>query len=249
MPDLDWNRITWNDDKNWSDAGEKWSECWGGSEAQWIASIAPRIHRFLPARNVLEIAPGFGRWTRFLLRACDSYVGVDISKACVESCQQRFRDVPHARFVENDGQSLAVVPDGSLDFAFSFDSLVHVDLDVLRGYFEQLAVKLSPTGVAFIHHSNARAADKDEAKVHHRALDVSAKLVRKAIDAAGGKVLVQEEVNWGATSVIDAFTLFAGRAAQARGEPVLLKNSNFWQETLHIRDVLSCYSNVEVARR
>jgi SAM-dependent methyltransferase len=242
MPDLDWNRITWNDEYPWTQAGEEWSACWGNSEAQWMGSILPRVHRFLPCRSVLEIAPGFGRWTRFLLRACDSYVGLDVARTCVERCQERFRAVPHARFVENDGRTLAAVPDGSVDFAFSFDSLVHVELEVLRSYLEQLVSKASPTGVAFIHHSNAHAADAEEARRHHRALDVSAERVQEVIRAARGKVLVQEEVNWGATSLIDAFTLFASSGAQARGRPVLLKNAKFMLEAQLIKENLSPYS-------
>jgi SAM-dependent methyltransferase len=242
MPNLDWNRITWNDKYPWTQAGEEWSECWGGSEAQWMGSILPRVHRFLPCRSVLEIAPGFGRWTRFLLRACESYVGVDVSRACVDACQERFRDVAHARFVENDGRSLAMVPDGSVDFAFSFDSLVHAELDVLEDYLEQLVSKLSPTGVAFIHHSNARAADAGEAASHLRAGSVSAALVEKAIRRAGGKVLVQEEVNWGATSLIDAFSLFTTSTAQVHGDPVFLKNDKFMLEAQLIKENLSPYS-------
>jgi hypothetical protein len=43
---------------------------------------------------------------------------------------------------------------GSVDFAFSFDSLVHAEADVIQAYVEQLASILRPGGAAFIHHSN-----------------------------------------------------------------------------------------------
>ena len=57
----------------------------------------------------------------------------------------------------NDGKSLAMVPDGSVDFAFSADSLVHAEADALEAYVHELARTLSPDGVAFIHHSNLGA--------------------------------------------------------------------------------------------
>ena len=37
----------------------------------------------------------------------------------------------NARFVSNNGRSLPMVADSSMDLAFSFDSLVHIEADVL----------------------------------------------------------------------------------------------------------------------
>ncbi len=47
-----------------------------------------------------------------------------------------------------------MVADGSIDFVFSFDSLVHAEEDVIRSYLDQLGQKLRPDGVGFLHHSN-----------------------------------------------------------------------------------------------
>ena len=55
----------------------------------------------------------------------------------------------------NDGRSLDMIEDGSVDFAFSFDSLVHADAEVIAGYLRELERKLAPEGVGFVHHSNA----------------------------------------------------------------------------------------------
>ena len=49
----------------------------------------------------------------------------------------------------NDGQSLPMVADSSIDLAFSFDSLVHVEDDVMPSYLDELARVLSEDGVAF----------------------------------------------------------------------------------------------------
>ena len=149
-----WNRLTWDVDYSWADGGDNWSEPWGGPEKQWRGAILPRIRAFVPARTCLEIAPGHGRWTQFLKDLCDQLIVVDLSSSCITACEQRFADCPNIRYHVNDGRSLAMLPDGSIDFAFSFDSLVHAEADVLESYLQQLALKMTNDGVGLIHHSN-----------------------------------------------------------------------------------------------
>jgi hypothetical protein len=50
-----------------------------------------------------------------------------------------------------------MIENGSIDFAFSFDSLVHAESDVMSSYAHELARVLKPGGVAFLHHSNLDA--------------------------------------------------------------------------------------------
>ena len=66
MPSVTQNIDTWDSAYDWTDQGEEWSRPWGGSEGQWYGSIFPRVQRLLPAPTVLEIAPGYGRWTAYL---------------------------------------------------------------------------------------------------------------------------------------------------------------------------------------
>lgn len=155
MPSLNWNREAWEGTAVWADGGDDWSASWGGPEPQWVGCVHPRIARFLPARHILEIAPGFGRWTQFLLDHCDSLMGVDLSRRCVAACRERFAADARATFSANNGHSLPMVPDGWVDLAFSFDSLVHVESDVMAGYLSELTTKLSDHGVAVLHHSSA----------------------------------------------------------------------------------------------
>lgn len=71
MAKVDENAAFWAE-YDWANAGEEWSDGWGGSQAQWHGVILPRIARFLPAGSMLEIAPGHGRWTRYLREHCES---------------------------------------------------------------------------------------------------------------------------------------------------------------------------------
>jgi SAM-dependent methyltransferase len=157
MPTVEQNLFLWGKADGWKDDGDKWSVKWGSTELEWWTSIYPRIRQFVPAPTILEIAPGFGRWTQFLKGFCDKLVAVDVSPACIERCKQRFASDSNVHCYVNDGRSLPMVEDASVDFAFSFDSLVHVEADVIAAYLKELGKKLKPDGFAFLHHSNLRA--------------------------------------------------------------------------------------------
>ena len=160
MPTIEQNLFLWGKPDGWPDDGDKWSEKWGSTDLEWWVSIFPRIRKFIPASTILEIAPGFGRWTQFLKGFCNQLIAVDVSPACIERCKERFRSEPQVRCFVNDGRSLPMVDDKSVDFAFSFDSLVHVEADVIAAYLQQLGKKLKPGGYAFLHHSNLESYRK-----------------------------------------------------------------------------------------
>ncbi|BCQ24029.1 class I SAM-dependent methyltransferase [Caballeronia sp. NK8] len=244
MENVDFNSRYWDGSYDWNGGGEEWSEMWGGSRAQWLGSLYPRVSAFLPAKNVLEIAPGFGRWTRFLLAASDSYQGIDLSQECVDACIRRFENAPHARFMKNNGSSLETVADGSIDFIFSFDSLVHASTDVLDAYIPQIIAKLSSRGAAFIHHSNWLDAGKGLPNDHGRAIDVSHRAVLDTIDLHGGRMLIQEMINWGAGPCTDCLTTFCRREAYSGWESTSLENSEFMHEGNYIRQFQSPYSHI-----
>ena len=42
-------------------AEDEWSASFGDTEALWYFVLSPRVHRFIPAPTILEIAAGFGR--------------------------------------------------------------------------------------------------------------------------------------------------------------------------------------------
>ncbi len=154
MPSIEENKSLWNDKYHWDDGGNEWSEKWGTPHIQWYGTILPRIRSFLPVNTILEIAPGYGRWTEYLKDYCDNLMIVDLSEKCIEACQERFSDNSHISYFVNDGNSLDMIPDDSVDFIFCYDSLVHAEETTISNYMTQLQKKLKQNGVAFIHHSN-----------------------------------------------------------------------------------------------
>ena len=247
VPDVNWNKTVWGSIYAWPERGEEWSVAWGGSEAQWFGAIFPRLHRFLPAQRILEIAPGFGRWTKYLIPACDEFVGVDLSAKCIDACRDRFAAVKYAQFFTNDGRSLAAARDDRFDLIFSFDSLVHADYDVLASYVPEMLRKLSAGGVAFIHHSNLLAYGNTLGVQHGRALTVSADIVADLVKRSGGSVLIQEVVNWGGEHLIDCLTLFGRHDSYPSAKPIRLTNPLFMGESTLIKHFQSPYSTLERA--
>jgi SAM-dependent methyltransferase len=250
MPDVSTNRELWDGGYNWAAQGEEWSHAWGGSEPQWFGAIYPRLHRALPASSILEIAPGMGRWTRFLLPLCRKYVGVDISLECVQGCQERFTGAHHARFMQNDGYSLSEVEDHAFDLVFSFDSLVHAEFDVFNTYIPQIIQKLNEGGIAFIHHSNMGAVGTafgyldgplGPRSAGGRSLSVSRQNVEALIVASGGRVLIQEVINWSEAFPEDCLTMFAKHSSRS-SEPVHLYNLGFMDEANAVKEFQSHYS-------
>lgn len=271
VPSIEENLDRWNEDYDWRLAGEAWSKPWGGATAQWYGCVYPRIQHFLPAPSILEIAPGFGRWTEFLLDRCDTLIGVDVAPKCIEACRERFADRPGARFEVNDGATLPMVADASIDFAFSFDSLVHVEIEVLSDYLDELARVLTPEGVAFLHHSNygtyrrsthtlaplqssfdrlpvpARAALLRTGAyrgAHWRAPSVTAARVAEACEQRGLHCVGQELINWeGGIQLLDCLSVITRAGSRWDRPNKVVKNRLFRLEARAIRRFSSLYDD------
>jgi ubiquinone/menaquinone biosynthesis C-methylase UbiE len=235
MPDLEENVAYWDGSFHWRYGGDEWSRWWGSPRAQWRGTVYPRIEAYLPARRLVEIAPGYGRWTQFLRHYCDELIAIDLSGKCIAACRERFRTDQRLTFHVNDGRSLSAVADGTTDFVFSFDSLVHVEQDVMDDYVAELARVLSSDGVAFLHHSNMAAYSAEEVGPripHWRSGSVSFQTVGAAASRMGLSCFKQELIQWGADHefLCDAFSWVARRGSKHDRPPQVISNTAFMQE-------------------
>jgi hypothetical protein len=179
----------------------------------------------------------------------DRLLGVDISSRCIEFCERRFAGSAACEFYVNDGKSLESVADGSVDFAFSFDSLVHAEADVLRSYLEQLAQKLKPNGAGFIHHSNcgeyaSQVLDGTVCNRHGRALSLTAPGFAGYCSRSGLCCISQEIVNWGQDELIDCFSTFVPAGSKWSRDPIVFRNPEFMAEADLIRRTAPLYVRV-----
>jgi SAM-dependent methyltransferase len=252
LPTVDENLQNWSTTWDWSRGGEEWSEWWGDTPALWYGAILPRIHALVPTGTILEIAPGFGRWTQYLKDLADQLVLIDMTEKCIDHCRVRFADASNIQYHVNDGRSLAMIDDSSVDLVFSFDSLVHAGPDVIDAYLAQLATKLTPDGVGFIHHSNAGALKHVSALTRRlparlfrplvrrgiavnlsawRDVDMSAAHLREQCAAVGLSCVAQELVGWEAGPyLIDCFSVFTRSGSRWDRPTRLIRNPMFVAE-------------------
>jgi 2-polyprenyl-3-methyl-5-hydroxy-6-metoxy-1,4-benzoquinol methylase len=253
MPNVQENLVTWDETCEWPGDGDNWSAAWGTSSAQWNFTILPRIHEFLPTGTILEIAPGHGRWTQFLKDLCAKLILVDLSPTCIDACRRRFGSDHNILYYTNDGTSLDMIPDQSLDFVFSFDSLVHVEAEAMKPYLDQISRKLKEGGGGFIHHSNLgqhpnlvrlikwsqRLGLYNRLAVlrnqeHWRASSMTAELFRIFSAASGLWCQRQELVNWiGTPFLIDCLSTFR-KGVRNPEQCIVVGNRDFASEAKHV---------------
>lgn len=268
MPDIEWNRQVW-DDRAFTNNGDEWSSAWGNPAVQWYWSLLPRISPYVPAATILEIAPGFGRWTHWLKDLCQKLIVVDLSPSCIEGCRKRFAHCTHIDYHVNDGLSLAMVPDTAIDFAFSFDSLVHVEIEVMTSYLSELSRKLAPNGVAFLHHSNLGEYAPVirrwqrlpmgrhrferwgwiECNPNSRAMSVTAEACRQIAARNGLSCIAQELFNWGESRRLSECISVVTPQGSRWDRPVrILRNPHFMAEAAQAAERGHLYDHIGTAR-
>ena len=149
-----------------------WSTYYAGVEGdvsntnrQWRETIWPLIESMTPNfESVLEIAPGGGRWAEKLGKLATRYVGVDINVAGIKTLlKPRFATSHHMQFYANDGLTLPMIPNASVSFVFSFDSMVHFSPESMESYARELGRVLRPGGgSAFLHHSGLQKCQSSD---------------------------------------------------------------------------------------
>jgi ubiquinone/menaquinone biosynthesis C-methylase UbiE len=265
MATVNENINIWNKDHDWKRAGDEWSDDWGGTDSEWYFTILPRIHSYVPAGKILEIAPGFGRWTQYLKDLSGGLIAVDISEKCIDSCKQRFSTCSNIEYHVNNGTSLDMIADDSIDFVFSFDSLVHAEEDVIKAYLKQLSKKLKNNGAGFIHHSNIGqyktffslnnkiiwrlpVAVKRllcglgilEDQDHLRAYSMTAEKFKLYAQEAGLECVSQEMIGWNTKRQIDCLSVFK-KSGNRNAVTKVIRNTRFPQEIRYVRMLSPLY--------
>jgi len=261
VPSTNEAKKIWNEQYDWISKGEEWSADWGGSENQWNYSLYPRIKNLIANAKVgLEIAPGFGRWTDYLKQSFETLHLVDVSEHCIDACKKRFADEKNFYFHVNNGYTLETIESNSIDFAFSFDSLVHVEQDVINSYLKELARVLRKNGSAFIHHSNLGAFSKyisfqklfrrgriylvkmgvfDDLQSGYRTQSVSADGVLRFSREINLICESQELINWKTKNCIDCISTF--RKSGDVKSSLRFENPRFMDEAAYIKRLASTY--------
>jgi hypothetical protein len=175
---------------------------------------------------------------------------VDLSEKCIKACKKDFHSYSHISYYVNDGKSLSMIQNHSIDFVFSFDALVHTDADVIEAYLSQLARIFKLNGVGFIHHSNIGACvnsstgqfPPDFINPHWRAENMTAKLFEEFCRKANLKCITQEIINWGGYILNDCFSLCTPiHSVWARPNKIFI-NEKFMNEVQYLSRVSQLYT-------
>lgn len=105
-----------------------------------------------PDHHAVEIGPGGGRWTRYLVAFEKLYV-IDYHQELLDELTRSFR-LPSLVCIRNNGTDFPSVPAGSIHFLFSFGVFVHLDVDLIRGYLANMKPLLRPEANVVLQYSD-----------------------------------------------------------------------------------------------
>ena len=158
MPSLDWNKEWGNRLFMWTKNNQGYyGEQWGDPEK--VEKLFFVIEKYIspyinPESVVLEIGPGGGRFTRYLLDA-KKIILVDICSEFFPYLSARFKDSScKFQFYQTKGYELDSIESDSIDFLFSFDAFVHIEPKGIYKYLKSIQRILKKGSVSVIHYAD-----------------------------------------------------------------------------------------------
>lgn len=157
-----------------------------------------------PDHHAVEIGPGGGRWTRYLVAFERLYV-VDYHQELLDELTRLYR-LPSLVCIRNNGSDFPSLPAGSIHFLFSFGVFVHLEIDLIRAYLTSMRSVLRPEANVVIQYSDKT---KELAR-RNRGFSQNTPEVMRAMVAETGYVILEENLTLLPHSSIMRFAL-AGR--------------------------------------
>lgn len=146
--------------------------------------VLPYVDR---AQTAVEIGPGGGRWTRYLLGFRKLFV-VDFHAEMLDELKSNFHE-PNMTFVKNNGSDFPGIEKQSIDFVYSFDAFVHFDLPLIERYLANIKEIAKPGANIVIHYSDQT---KIMAQVNRGFSDNTPEKMRQLLLGAGFKILEED---------------------------------------------------------
>ncbi|WP_425408867.1 class I SAM-dependent methyltransferase [Hyphococcus sp.] len=166
---------------------------WGDPEVHGVlANVRDRwIVPYVDAeKTCVEIGVGGGRWTRYLTGFKKVYA-VDYHEEMFAELKKTV-DAPNIEYVKNNGDDFPGVAPGSVDYLFTFGTFVHIDLDIIERYLENIRKILKPDARAFIQYSDKT---KERAKQNEHFSINTPGIMVPLVESKGFKVLEEEREN------------------------------------------------------
>lgn len=152
-----------------------------------------KSHFLLPYLNsettLIEIGPGGGRWTRYMLHVKNIYA-VDYHQELLHELSKNFSK-SNIHFILNHGDDFPQIPEKSIDFVFSFGTFVHLEIEVIHSYLKNLKPLLKPTAIVVIQYADKT---KPLGKSNHDFADNDPNRMRRLVSSLNYKIL-EEDIN------------------------------------------------------
>lgn len=126
--------------------------------------------------TVLEIGPGGGRWTKYLLHA-RTIVLVELNPIFFDYLNDRFPGVKEKfRCYQTAGDELNGIESASVDFVFTFGTFVHLEPEVIQSYLQHIERVLRPGGMATLQYA-------DKTKPAAQKIDIFSNMTAEKMEA------------------------------------------------------------------
>jgi ubiquinone/menaquinone biosynthesis C-methylase UbiE len=143
--------------EDWKRDGKKnlYGLQWGDPEKGPVLKYV-KDHFLMPYvlsdNTILEIGPGGGRWTRYMLHAKQIYA-VDYHQELLNELKLNF-SVSNINYIKNNGNDFPSIQDKSIDFLFSFGTFVHLDFPIIDSYLQNMKRILKHDSIVVIQYSD-----------------------------------------------------------------------------------------------
>ncbi len=197
MPSIEWNK-RWGEElirfQNMRNEQKYYGIEWGNPESE-PALIKIKNHFVLPfIKNehvALEIGPGGGRWTQYLLGFNRLYC-IDINDEFFPYLKKRFESNNNLIFIQNQGIDFPDIQSYSIDYLFSFGTFVHLDVEIIREYIKNMKQILKKDANVVLNYSEIKkpksAANKGFSKN-------TAEIMHKIIEKEGFSISDEDVVS------------------------------------------------------
>jgi cyclopropane fatty-acyl-phospholipid synthase-like methyltransferase len=175
---------------------------WGDPDAQGSPLQFVKQRYVLPYVNAehraVEIGPGGGRWTRYLL-GFRTLFAVDYHQELLDELKQNFGRQSNIAYVKNHGTDFPGIDADSIDYLFSFGTFVHLDFDLIEAYLLSIRSIVRPTANIVIQYSDK---NKIMARLNGGFSDNTPEKMRQAVQAAGYRIVEEDTTTLWHSSII-----------------------------------------------
>jgi ubiquinone/menaquinone biosynthesis C-methylase UbiE len=166
----------------------------------WKTYIEPiRKRHPIEYTSVVDFACGYGRNTDYLIPLSDKILMVDVNEHNVEYCRRKYENNADVSVERCNGYDLSNIADESRSFVYTFDSMVHFPLEIVKAYVPEFYRILKRSGYALVQHSNYTdgGPHADFKNNPHWRNYMSSEIFGRIAKSAGFEVVEQQIHAWG----------------------------------------------------